>query len=238
MQYNIEINGSTLSIIPLERLTTNRQYTLKLLPGLKGINGSIEYVTENTLEFWFTSVYCPIFSSLTQVKLTAGPIADYFTDDTIYRMIHKNSLDAVDLYNLSNNLAIPYDFWGCTWHNVPYTLRKYVECKTAYDILSLHQSVIQNGGGDGSQTKTLGDMTITYRSWVSSTSNDSNPNRKQQLYECWTELLRSIKTIRSAVRGINDHSKGYSHPIMTVHSNRTINHGDFRTPGTPFIRRI
>ena len=238
MNYSIEINGSVLSIILLDNLNVNRQYTLKILPGLKGINGTTEYILENTLEFWFTSTYCPLFTSLTQVKLAAGPIADYFTDDTIYRMIHKNSLDAVDLYNLNNNLLIPYDFWGCTWNDVPYTLRKYVECKTAYDILSLHQSVIQNGGGDGSQTKTLGDMTISYKSGASSDINNSDPSRKQQLYECWTELLRSIKTVRTAVRGINDYSKGYTHPIISVNSNRTINHGDFRTPGTPFIRRI
>lgn len=237
--YNIQINNNIVSIIFNDIFEKNKQYTVRLSKDIQGIYDSIIYSLDNNYEFWFTSTYCPLFTSLTQVKLQTGPIADYFIDDTIYRMIHKNSIDAMDLFNLSNSSSLSYDYFGCTWHNVPYILRKYVECKTAYDILALYQSLVQNGLNGGSQLKTLGDMTISYKDGAGATNNANDPNRKQQLYECWTETLRSIKTVKAAVKGIYDFSKQYPHPVIDTGHNRIskpiyINN----TPGTRFVRSI
>jgi len=237
--FSIERNENTISILLQSSPENNKQYTFNISSGITGELLSNEYVLDNNFSFWFTTTFCPLFTSLTQVKLQTGPIADYFIDDTIYRMIHKNSIDAMDLFNLSNSSSLSYDYFGCTWHNVPYILRKYVECKTAYDILALYQSLIQNGLNGGRQLKTLGDMTISYKDGAGATNNANDPNRKQQLYECWTETLRSIKTVKAAVKGIYDFSKQYPHPVIDTGHNRIskpiyINN----TPGTRFVRSI
>lgn len=241
MGYTIQVSGSVLSLVFDETLTTNRQYTVTLSPGISGVYNETSYSLESEYSFWFTSAYCPIFSSLTQVKLATGPVADYFTDDTIYRMIHKNSLDAVELFNVNNGYAIPYDYWGCTWHDIPYILRKYVECKTAYDILALYQSMVTGSmGATGSQLKALGDMTISYKPNTSSSASADNPDRKKELYDCWTELLRSIKNIRYAVKGRFDYTKGYKHPVADVLHNRinkpVVPETRNLTPGTTYRR--
>jgi len=228
MEYSLEINNNIISIILNESLIANRQYTIKLLADIKGnIDQNVVTLTE-PFEFWFTSTYCPLFTSLTQVQMLLGPsAANAFMDDTIYRMIHKNSLDAVDIYNINNNTKIPYDYWGCTWHDVPYILRKYVECKTAYDILSILQQLENGLSGNSGQLKSLGDMTIRYMN-RSGNNNSNDPNKKQELYDCWTELLRSIKTIKIAVKGWHDKSKGFAHPVREPEHNRVIRAIDFK----------
>lgn len=151
-------------------------------------------------------------------------------------MINKNSMDAIELLEGLSGRSIAYDFWGCTWHNVPYVVKRYVECKTAYDILALVDAVATSGGGPN-QLKTLGDMTIRYGGAAAS---GADPNRKKQLYDCWMEYYRGLKAveINTAVRGWYDASKGYMHPIWEPHHNRVVRPVDFRnsTPRGPWQR--
>jgi hypothetical protein len=168
-------------------------------------------------EFYFTTLYCPLFTTVTRVKLTGGPSIENVPDDTIYRMIHKNSIDAVDLYNLSQGSnVITYEQWGCDYTNVPIIFRRYVECKTAYDLISLqklYNSVNPAGGG---QTKTLGDMTIKYDGGSTSGGvSPGDPNKLKELFDCWNDAIRSFRTIAVAVRGYFDVSKGYPHPVRS-----------------------
>lgn len=235
MTYTLTTSGSYLLITLDEPLTANRQYTVTIGAGLSGIYGSGIYSLENDYTFWFTSAYCPLFSSLTRVKLRAGPSADSFIDDTIYRMIHKNSLDAVDLYNTYHNTTLAYDTWGCTWHSIPVVLRMYVECKTAYDILALLEMAAAGAGGlgGGGQLKTLGDLTIKYDG-TSNKSSAVDPSLKKQLYDCWIEAMNAIKNVggaaglQYAVRGWYDTSKGFSHPTWDTDHNRIIRTVDFK----------
>jgi hypothetical protein len=220
MDFTLNISGEYLDIIPTGCLVANRVYTITVDTGVSGVYNSTSYAMENEYVFWFTSTYCPLFTTLTKVKLQAGPMADSLTDDTIYRLIHKNSMDAVDILNAYRGTNYAYDEWGCTWHDVPLQLRQYVECKTAFDILSLLD--IANMGGD--QTKTLGDMTIKYA--AAGKSSPTDPNRKQQLYNCWNEALDSIKGpgMRVAIRGKYDTSKGFPHPRYDTTHNRIQKH--------------
>jgi hypothetical protein len=226
MTYTLLTSGNLLTILPDAPLTANREYKITLLSPISGVYDSVGYTLSADYIFWFTSAYCPIFSTLTKVKLEAGPIADLVIDDTIYRMIHKNSLDAVDLYNIYHSSAIPYDYWGCTWHDVPFILRRYVECKTAYDLLSLLKlSGAGNLGTGGDQTKTLGDMTIKYGGDDGGNSGGGNgvdPKKMGDLYNCWQEAKRGIQAIRVAVKGYWDESKGFAHPVREVQHNRVI----------------
>ena len=222
MDYSLTISGNTLYINPDERLVSNRQYTVTIASGVSGYfeSGLSGYLAAD-YEFWFTSIYCPIFTTIGRVKLDAGPSADDMLDDTIYRMIHKNSLDVVDLYNVANNTTYAYDNWGCDWQAVPWAFKRYVECKAAYDILSLIR-YMQTSGSTGGQLKTLGDMTIRY-SGDTGGAGDDPTNRMKLLYDCWNELLKMLHgAIRPAVRGYFDVSKAFGHPVREPQHNRVV----------------
>lgn len=241
MQFRLQIDENLLAIVPTEACEYNKIYKVTICPGLSGYLpdlGDFGYL-ENKYEFWFTSQYCPLFTTLTKVKLMAGPGSDYLSDDTIYRMIYKNSLDAIELYNTSYTTTYNWESFGCPVTNAPAELKKYVECKTAFDILS-----ILDLADDGSlgQTKTLGDMSIKYDAKGAGGSDPSN-NRKKELYDCFMGAMNVITGIKAAVRGWYDTSKGYSHPTMSYTSNRVVKpdgiYSDFsRVPGSLYWKRI
>ena len=227
MNYTLEISGNVLTIEPSGGLSNNNQYLITIDPYVSGLipydGGSIDTLS-STYQFWFTSTYCPIFTTLGRVKLLVGPQADTLLDDTIYRMIHKNSLDAVELYNLSKGTNYAYNYWGCDWQEVPTIIKRYVECKTAYDILAMLRQLGSSATDGGAQTKTLGDMTIKYGGAGNGSNNpDLNaPNKIKEMYDCWNEMLRSFRNISDAVKGYYDTSKGYAHPVREPQHNRVI----------------
>ncbi len=204
--------------------TYNNEYHVTVLPGFSGIYNS---ALEEGTSFWFTSQYCPLFTNITTIKLMGGPDIDGFSEDTIYRMIHKNSLDAMDMYNNTNGVFYSYDYYGCTPERVPYQLRRYVECKTAYDLLTLLNRISQD---NRSQLKTLGDLTIKYGG-TSGKASTADPGLMKNLYDCYMATTNIIGGgVKSAVRGLYDYSKGAPHPTQdddhnritrTVHPNRS-----------------
>jgi hypothetical protein len=245
MDYTLQISGNILTIYPLEDLTTNREYKITLSQNISGYfpyNGGTVDTLESDYTFWFTSIYCPIFTTVSRIKLLVGPSADVLLDDTIFRMIHKNSLDAVELYNFSNATSIPYDYWGCDWQTVPTNIKRYVECKTAYDVLALLK-LIRNSNGAGNQLKSLGDLTIKYGSGSENGSPALDaPTRMKEMYDCWNEMLRSFNGIKVSVIGYNDSSKGFSHPVREYTRNRVtrpvVPPRKNYTPGTPNWRGV
>lgn len=241
MDYSLSINGNILTIIPSGDLSINSEFLISLHPDISGsLPPSGEIDTLGTeYQFWFTSTYCPLFTTVGRVKLLAGPEADTLLEDTIYRMIHKNSLDAVDLYNMSYNKNYAYDYWGCDWQNVPLQLKRYVECKTAWDVLNFARIAALGGAGGGpNQTKTLGDMTIKYGGGSGgSPATGPDPNKLKDLYECWNESMRMIRALRVAVKGYYDSSKGFSHPVREFHHNRIVRGVNFTNaqPRGPWV---
>jgi len=235
VNYSLLASGQYIIVELDSPLTTNRQYTITLLAGISGVYDSENVQMTEDYSFWFTSKYCPLFTSVGRVKLEAGPDAESLEDDTIYRMIHKNSMDAVDMFNLVNGTSYAYDYWGCTWHDALQVLRRYVECKTAYDILNFVEMA-----GNGDELKTLGDMTIKYGP---GSGSKNNPDKKKQLYDCWNQAFAAIRGIKTAVRGYYDTSKLYTHPIANYTNNRVVKFegviSDFnRTPGTYYRRTV
>jgi len=220
MNWSITATGVYVDITPTGTLDNNTEYTVTILAGLAGIYNTTTYTLASDYSFWFTSTYCPLFTTLSRVKYEVGAGSDALTDDAIYRLIHKNSMDALDHVSLSTGVSLAYDYYGCDWSRVPYVLRRYVECKTAYDILAildLAGSELSNIG----QTKTLGDMTIRYDRGGPATTG---PAKKKQLYDCMMEMLDSIKAteIQPAVRGFYDTSKQYPHPVFDQSHNRIV----------------
>ncbi len=194
----------------------NREYNIVVNPGFSGIYNS---PLEEQHTFWFTTQYCPLFTNITTIRLMGGPDIDGFSDDTIYRMIHKNSIDAIDIYNNSYSYSFAYSYWGCLPNEVPYQMRKYVECKTTYDLLTLLNRISQD---NVAQSKTLGDLTISYGG-TAGTPSVADPGLMKQLYDCYTGITRIIGDgVRVAVRGLYDYSKGYQHPALDLDHNRVV----------------
>lgn len=216
MIYDISTSGEYLLITPSGSLDYNQEYIITISGGILGINpDDTEIVSSDTYSFWFTSQYCPLFTTATKVKLIAGPVSDSVLDDTINRMIYRNSLDIINIYNMNGANIDPLT-WGCGPDNIPYEFARYVECKTAYDILSLIDQ-LKNSAMAGGQTKTLGDLTIKYDG---SSNVTVDPQRKNDLYECFNSIIRSLLSINVAVRGWNDTTKGWSHPVKECYENR------------------
>lgn len=208
----------------------NNEYTVTVDRSLTSAN-DVPMCKENS--FWFTSKYCPMFTTASRIILMLGPEAEKFTVDTINRYIHRASKEAIDLMNISPTCGgnkIPYDYYGCTPDNVPYNLQRYVECKTAYDLLNLLDRLRKIGGTAGGQTKTLGDMTIKYNGDGSSDGSATDP--KKDLYDCYMGLQGILSNgptkcgtgagINNGVRGKYDTSKGYAHPTQEVRHNRVV----------------
>lgn len=201
------------------------------------VNVSKELISKSNLQpetnesFWFTSKYCPMFTSATRIKLQLGPEGDKFTEDTINRYIHRTSMEVVDFINLSPSCAgkrIPYNYYGCDDSNIPINFRRYVECKVAYDLYNILDRMRLVNGMVGGQTKKLGDMTISYGSTAGMNSCACGP--KKDLYDCFMGLRNIISNtptlcgtgagISNAVRGWFDNSKGFPHPTMDRTHNR------------------
>jgi hypothetical protein len=224
-QYLLGGDGSSLYILPdlnTSDFGYNLEYYININPGLSGVVNDRMSTTTN---FWFTTQYCPLFATVTTIKLMGGPDLEGFSDDTIYRMIHKNSIDAIDLLNSGSSNLYSYTSFGCTPQNVPYQLRKYVECKTTYDLLNIVDSITNQGVA---QSKTLGDMNIRYGG--STPSSSSDPSVKQNLYDCFSGLMNFLMTgaegIKTAVRGLYNTSKGFPHPVLDATHNRIIRNVD------------
>lgn len=215
-------NDQSIYVLPdlnINNFGYNREYTVNVTPGLSGVTNSQMNYNYN---LWFTTQYCPLFATVTTIKLMSGPSIESFSDDTIYRMIHKNSLDAVDILNMSQPQPYTYTQWGCTPANVPYQLRRYVECKTAYDLITISDTVDNRGL---SQSKHLGDMDIRYGG--SPGSSVADPNIKKELFDCFSSLTSLLGNgIGVGVRGLYDVSKGFPHPVLDPDHNRVIHSVD------------
>lgn len=237
MNYTLTSSGNILDIIPSGELSNNIEYSVTLSPDISGTyppSGEIAALGTQ-YQFWFTSTYCPLFTTVGRVRLLVGPEADTLLTDTIYRMIHKNSMDVVELYNMSYSTSYSYSYWGCSWENVPLQMKRYVECKTAWDVLNFARIASLGGGPD--QTKTLGDMTIKYGAGSSNTATGPDPNKLKDLYECWNESMRMIRALRVAIKGYWDTTKGFAHPVRETHHNRVVRPVNFTNsdPNGPWV---
>lgn len=201
----------------------NQEYHVSILEGLSGIYNS---TMEDNYAFWFTSQYCPLFANITTIKLMGGPTVESFQDDTIYRMIYKNSLDIIDIYNAGAGTCYAYNYWGCTPINIPYLFRRYVECKTTYDLLNIAQNSSNSSTNSIGQTKNLGDLSIKYGGQTGTSSSKNTlaaPDLLKRLYDCFIGVVNYYSSaVHVSVKGLYDVSKGYAHPVLDGAHNRVI----------------
>jgi hypothetical protein len=120
-------------------------------------------------EYFFTTEYFPLFVGASFLRTELGPSIATLTDDTLNRIIHKNSIEAWEMSGQGISLERP------TWW-----ARKWVICKSILDILGvlLLTSDLQAG-----QSKTLGDLSIS--------TKPANPElgaKYKQATDCLVEL--------------------------------------------------
>jgi len=119
--------------------------------------------------YFFTTEYFPLFVGPSFLRTELGPPVATLTDDTLKRIIYKNSIEAWEMANKGIDLKRP------TWW-----ARKWVICKSMLDILGvlLLTKDIQAG-----QSKTLGDLSIS--------TKPANPElgaKYKQATDCLKEL--------------------------------------------------
>ena len=226
--YNIYILPA-LEIIDKPGFNYNTEYTVNVKKDITSING-LQMLTNYS--FWFTSQYCPMFTTAAKIIMTLGVEGEKFTEDTINRYIHRSSMEVIDLMNISpdcnSGLNLPYDYYGCGPDGIPFNLKRYVECKVIYDLLNILNRLRLISGTAGGQTKALGDMTIKYNSTLM--AKNTLPNPLNDAYQCFMRLQQILSNspttcgtgagINNAVRGLYDVSKGYEHPTFDVEHNR------------------
>lgn len=160
-------------------LSYNKEYYITIDSTL---SGGLTWPMEADYQFTFTSRYCPLFSSVNEVRYEAGDFINNLMDDTINRIIHKNSTYIINRYvNLKG--AIPTNY-TCDGSLLNVAFKRYVTCKSALDSITATQ--LSTGGN---ALKKLGDMTIQYGGINAKT--DPN-NKKQELKECIDSTLSVI----------------------------------------------
>ena len=94
--YRIQTSDDDHSIYILPKdgsgFLNNNEYIVSITSGLSGIYNS---PMTGSFEFIFSTDLCPIFTTPSRVKLRGGPMLDSYTDDTIWKMIHKNLKDSI-----------------------------------------------------------------------------------------------------------------------------------------------
>jgi hypothetical protein len=121
----------------------NTEVRVQVTTEVEGLDGA---TLEALFEFYFTTTYIPLYIGPQLLRIEMGPAVASLTDDTLCRIIHKNSIEAWELSGRSIPLTNP-----------PYRIRKWVRCKSMLDILGV--LLLARDLREG-QTKTLGDLTI------------------------------------------------------------------------------
>ena len=207
----------------------NTEYTVNINKNITSIN-ALKLLNNET--FWFTSKMCPMFTYANIIIMKLGVEGEKFTEDTINRYIHRTSMEAIDLMNMSPSCdgghQYSYDKFGCTPEYVPYNLKRYVECKVTYDLINILNRLRLISGTAGGQTKSLGDMTIKYNSTLMAPIKGPNP--LQDAYNCFMALQNILSNSSSpcgtgagisvGTRGKYDVSKGFEHPSADIEHHR------------------
>lgn len=175
-------------------LEYNHEYTVTIESSGLYASGT-NYMLQD-YEFTFTSTYCPLWSTVDSVRLSVGPIIDNIPDDTINRMIHKASYQAITRFFSGIN---PF---GCDYTSVPEPVYRWVTC--AAGTMALNAAIASNGGF-GNTSKKLGQFAVTYDAIAGTKPSDI----RKDLADCMDESSISIQALMGslsvyAVKSLNN----------------------------------
>jgi hypothetical protein len=144
--FEYEVDGDTITLsIDEDLLFTNNVVTVN-------IDSSIASTLGNTLaedyEFYFTTTYSPLYSSVRKVRLEIGAFIQDIPDDTVNLAIFEASLEAdLMIWNTGTSNANYLNF----------AKRQFVTCKAAEILLN---NIL--GGSSTLKSKSLGDFSVAY----------------------------------------------------------------------------
>jgi hypothetical protein len=130
------------------------------------------------LWFIFTTEYWPVYATPMVIRIELGATVSQLYDDTIYRIIYKNSIAA--LLHSGDNLG-PSASRDYVWGNV----ERYVKAQTIIDVIAHLRLLADMQAG---QKKQLGDFTVQY------TAND--PSFILKVKEATADRDRALRELR------------------------------------------
>jgi len=139
------------------------------------------YQLEEDLYFTFTTEYWPVYASPTVIRIELGPSISQLHDDTLWRIILKNSIGAIlesgDKCGFSRDRPYP-------------NTEKYVKAKSVIDVIDLLRFLSDLQAG---QRKQLGDFTVQYTA-----TDPSLIAKRNQALEDMKRALRELRRYRGA----------------------------------------
>lgn len=161
-------SGSTVTIaIPDQMLFNNNVVTVTIDSDIQSISGKN---LSSDYEFYFSTTYSPLYSSVRKVRLEIGAFIEDIPDDTVNLAIYEASLEA--------DLMI----WNTGTSNSSYlnfAKRQFVTCKAAEILLN---NVM--GGSSTLKSKKLGDFSVGY-----DTSGSSGNELLKKIEACLSKWL-------------------------------------------------
>lgn len=129
--------------------STNNEITVTIDDAIQDATGS---TLSADYKFMFTTAYRPYYCTVAYIRAQIGSFLRDIPDDTIARNIYFNSIEA---YNISNTIYSQYK-WDMD--NPPFAAKRWVCCKTMYDLL--YAKLLDMASVGPGQMKRLGDFTI------------------------------------------------------------------------------
>lgn len=141
------------------------------------VNGDDEYL-EDDVYFFFTTTYWPVYGSPMVLRIEVGPSIKTMYDDTLYRILFKNTLRA--LWESSDNAGLD------DTRNRPYpNTERFVKAQSIIDVIDMLRLLADMQSG---QTKTLGDFTVKY--------NATDPSLVSKRKEAEKERNKALRELR------------------------------------------
>lgn len=154
--FKLYLSDDTVYVVPpsvsgvvIDWLSWNSEYTVTIDQSLWG--SGTTYMRDS-YSFFFTSRYNPHWSTVTAVRLAAGPLIEAIPDDTINRMIYRMSLKAI------TNFMHGVNTFGIDWDAIPEPVFRWVTCSAG--LMALNAAIAAGLGGN--VTKRLGEFQVTY----------------------------------------------------------------------------
>lgn len=122
----------------------NEEVMFTFLQGLLAASGQGQLEADVTVVY--TTTFFPLFAGVRYLRLELGPVGKAFQDDTISRVIHKNSIEAWEEAGRRFDVNAPFP-----------VVRRYTVNKTLLDLIDMFALERQ---AVGSQSKRLGDFSI------------------------------------------------------------------------------
>ena len=144
----LTLNSNILTISGITSLYENNIIFLELDEVIAATDGS---TLEEDTEYYFTTTYNPLYSSIRRVRLDLGPLIAGVPDETIYFAIFEASLLAD-----ANNFSINVSPANVAYFN--HGLREFTTCAAE---LTLVRGLMGESGLSDRMSKTLGDLSVS-----------------------------------------------------------------------------